>query len=162
MLVSLMSKLRNMLLRGKITSPQTDGDTTYTIQLEALSQNYLSEVYYPYGYGASPPVTGLALNIALSAQPENTVAFPYDPNTRWKNLQQGEVQIGNQVVDTYIKFDTAGNIIVKGNVQVEGNITATGTVSDGDTSMTAMRQAYNGHTHPDPQGGDTGLPSQPM
>lgn len=162
MLFSLMSKFRNILLRGKITAPQIDGNTTYTIQIQALNQNYLSEAYYPYGYGASPPVTGLAINLALSAQPENTVALPYDPNTRWKDLQEGEVQLGNQMLETYIKFDSAGNIIIKGNVQVDGNIESNGTVSDSDTSMTSMRQAYNSHTHADPQGGDTGLPSQPM
>lgn len=151
-----------MFLRGKISAPQTDGKGTYTIQIQALGQNYLSESYYPYGYGANPPTTGIALNMAISAQPQNTVAFPYDPNTRWKQLQEGEVQIGNQLIGTYIKFDTAGNILVKGNLQVDGDISCTGTVSDGDTSMTAMRQAYNMHTHPDPQGGDTGLPSDPM
>lgn len=151
-----------MFVRGKITAPQTDGNATYTIQIQALGQNYLSESYYPYGYGANPPPSGIALNMAISAQPQNTVAFPYDPSTRWKDLEEGEVQIGNQLVGTYIKFDTAGNILVKGNVQVEGNISCTGTVSDGDTSMTAMRGAYNNHTHPDPQGGDTGLPSEPM
>lgn len=163
MIMDLMCKLRNLILRGKMTSLQQDGDAVYTIQSESLNQNYLGEAYYPYGYAGSPPLSGaLVINLALSAQPENVVSLPYNPTSRWKGLQPGEVQIGNQLLETYIKFDAAGNIIIKGNVQVEGDVSATGTISDGATSMTAMRNAYNNHTHPDPQGGDTGPPSIPM
>ena len=105
-LFNIMAKLRNMLLRARIVRPQEDGNAVYTLQTQALNQTYLSEVYYPYGYGASTPVEGgLSINLALSAQSENMVSLPYAPTTRWKNLKEGEVQIGNQLLNTFIKFD---------------------------------------------------------
>jgi len=47
--------------------------------------------------------------------------------------------------------DFKGNITINGDIKVNGSITATGDVIGGGISLV-------NHTHPDPQGGDTGKP----
>lgn len=47
-------------------------------------------------------------------------------------------------------------------LQVSGNITSGGDVSDQKGSIDTMRQTYNSHTHPDPQGGATAPTTQAM
>ena len=41
-------------------------------------------------------------------------------------------------------------------LDVSGSIQANGEISDGKSSMQQMRDIYDGHVHPDPQGGSTG------
>ena len=49
-----------------------------------------------------------------------------------------------------------------GNMEVDGNVTVTQNISDlggAHGTIGALRTAYDGHYHSDPQGGNTGLPS---
>jgi len=53
--------------------------------------------------------------------------------------------------------------IMSGNLSVGGNVVAQGDISDhGNKSMSAMRDAHNQHEHPDPEGGNVGLPTVTM
>lgn len=162
MIDKLICKFRNLLVRGRTVSIQEDEGQVYTITTSSFGQTYLAECYYPYGYGASPPITTLCVNMALSAQPENSVSFPYNSTDRWKDLDVGEVQLGNPIEKTYIKFNKDGTITLKGDFHVDGNISATGNVSDSETSINDIKQAYNNHTHIDSEGGTTSGPSTPL
>jgi hypothetical protein len=70
---------------------------------------------------------------------------------------------------SFIKIKNDGTIEIKattvtieGNLNVVGNISSTQNISDFKSSMEDMRNTYNSHTHTDPQGGNTGMPNQPM
>ncbi len=49
---------------------------------------------------------------------------------------------------------------LKGSLNATQDIHADGEVSDGVRAISADRTIYNGHTHSDPQGGNTGVPNQ--
>jgi len=53
----------------------------------------------------------------------------------------------------------AQNWKLAGNVTVTGTISATGDISDAHGSLQGLRARYDQHTHADPQGGRTDLPS---
>ncbi len=61
-----------------------------------------------------------------------------------------------------INFD-APTVTMSGDLTVAGNIVADGDISDHtDKSMAGMRTVYDGQSHPDAQGGNTGTPSETM
>jgi hypothetical protein len=169
MIYSVLNKIRNMIVKSQLLGSQDDTSLSYTRSTGSLGQVNLAEVYYPYGYGASP-VSGLGLEFSVAGQPENKTVLPYDPATKWVGLNPGEVQVGNQEQQTHIKFNADGTVLIKtnslatieGNLVVTGNISAAGTVSDSSGDMQAMRDAYNQHDHLESGGGTTGGPSTPM
>ena len=62
--------------------------------------------------------------------------------------------------ERYIAFTDSGiNIVVKAGetVAITGNITATGGITAGQGTGDSV--TLQGHTHPDPQGGNTGIPN---
>jgi phage baseplate assembly protein V len=58
-------------------------------------------------------------------------------------------------------ISTSGAATGSGNVSIAGDLHATGDVSDGHGTVQALRGHYNGHVHPDPQGGTTSPTNQP-
>ena len=64
--------------------------------------------------------------------------------------------------------ETTGNLSVGGDLTVSGTASVTGalssatSVADVTGTMQAMRDSYNGHTHPGDSGGTTGTPSVAM
>lgn len=162
MIDRLISKFRNMLLRSFTVSPQEEGNQVYTIKTQALGQTYLNVVYYPYGYSASPPLNTQCVNMALSCQPESSIALPYNSSDRWKGLKEGECQIGNTKTQSFIKFNEDGTITLKGNLKVEGSVEATENISNSETGLNQIKQTYNSHTHIDSNGNATSGPSSPL
>jgi hypothetical protein len=163
MIRSIINKIRNIIVKSQLLDAQTDNGLTYTISTSSFGQTNLSEVYYPYGYGASPH-QGLGVELAISGHPENKVVFPYDPVSKWVGLNSGEVKIGNPKLNTSILFSHDGSIIINTTsaVIINGNLQVNGTISDSVGGLQAMRDTYNEHYHSDPQGGDTGTPNNMM
>lgn len=52
-------------------------------------------------------------------------------------------------------------LVANGTVQINGDLHVNGDVYDRHGSLDRLRGNYDGHTHPDPQGGDTGTTSNP-
>ena len=70
---------------------------------------------------------------------------------------------GDLTVNGTLNVQQTGTIV--GNLTVDANITAIGDISDlngVDGTVGAIRTTYNGHTHVDPQGGSTAIPTQQM
>ncbi|MDD2860413.1 MAG: phage baseplate assembly protein V [Acidiphilium sp.] len=64
---------------------------------------------------------------------------------------------------SFIKLRNDGTIAMQAStVSIEGNLMVSGEISDlggQHGSVDALRQGYDGHVHPDPQGGQTGTTS---
>jgi hypothetical protein len=54
-----------------------------------------------------------------------------------------------------------GTIRIQGNVFVTGDVNASGEIRDHHGTLSALRDHYNAHGHPDPQGGTTATTNQP-
>lgn len=78
----------------------------------------------PYGLCSNPPLgsSGVAINVnGGGSYPTGIVDYP---SQRFKDLEEGEVAIGNYNTGSYIKFDKDGNIRVytTGKVYVDGSV----------------------------------------
>lgn len=141
MINSILAKIKNLILKVVLKSNQEDGNFVYKSIVSAYGQQTYSEIYYPYGYYAVAPSGAVGIKINLSNQPENQITLPYEPNTRFTGNQVGEVQIGNQLQNIYIKFNNEGQIEIisntgvniNGNVIIEGNLTVTGEINSGSS-----------------------------
>jgi len=75
----------------------------------------------------------------------------------------GELWLQHQS-GSFLKLLNNGTISLQaGTVNVNGNLVVTGDISDlngAHGTMAALRDAHDNHTHADPQGGQTGLPSE--
>ncbi|MDD2878005.1 MAG: phage baseplate assembly protein V [Acidiphilium sp.] len=86
----------------------------------------------------------------------------------WSNAEPtpgapvGEFWLVHQT-GSFIKLKNDGTIALQAStVSIEGNLMVSGGISDlggQHGSVDTLRQAYDGHVHPDPQGGQTGTPS---
>jgi len=139
---ALITILRNIITRSKTVDDQIDNNYSYSVNISTYGQTTNSEAYYPYGMASRAPKNSVAITFLIGGQPENKTSFLYDPSTRFTGLEVGEVIIGNQIKQTFIKFNEDGTIdiqtddtlTVKGNQIISGNLTVKGSnvVMDGD------------------------------
>jgi hypothetical protein len=62
---------------------------------------------------------------------------------------------------SFIKLVGNGTVQINGTVDIAGDLNVTGNIYDRFGSMDRLRGNYNIHTHPDPQGGDSGITNNP-
>lgn len=74
----------------------------------------------------------------------------------------GELWLQHQTGSS-LKLHNDGSVAIQATVvNIAGDLVVSGNISDQNGAhgtLAALRNAYDGHTHPDPQGGSTGLPS---
>lgn len=78
--------------------------------------------FSPYGIMHNPPVGSLGLLFSVNSLESHTIGIFDDPNNRTlKNLDNGEVAIGNYITGDYVYFKNGQIIKVRatGNVDVE-------------------------------------------
>ncbi len=150
---SLVVLIRSMIRKTLTADFQRNGSVNYQTITDFQGGNGYADTYYPYGYGAAPPVNTPTIQMSSGGRSTDQIAFPYCAGSQWKfdNGDEGSVIVGNPVTQTYIKFKSDGSIEIKvgsGNkVMVDGDIEATGDVSDGEGSLNELRQTYNSHVH---------------
>lgn len=87
-------------------SAQSD-DTGSRPELVVSYQNRQIKTYpiYTYGYSCVPPVGQTQAVIAqIASSDSNTVSFASSPQIRFKNLQSGEVKVGNYLTNSFVFF----------------------------------------------------------
>lgn len=152
-LQKVIHKAKMMIKHTFISGGQTEGADFYFAQVKAFNSPSRSPMYYPYGYAANPPVGAMGVTLNVLGQEENQMTFPYTIEDRWLNLQSGEVQLGNHLKQTSIKFDSDGNatIVTTGQVTIKGDLLVTGDITansdSSSVSMSDIKEKYNDHTH---------------
>lgn len=127
-----------------------------------------------YGVCSVPPRSSLGLLFAIEGMGGVQYGIFDYPTGRFKNLTEGEVQVGNYLTQTYIKFDASGNVTIvasgdltanvsgtttiNSNTVINGDLTVSGDVTATDYNSTAIGVSYNTHIHTGDSGGDTGTP----
>lgn len=144
---------------GKITSVDpSHGTVRVELQPEGVTTGWLP-VLSPWvgdGWGLSCPPTpgdqvfilpqeGDAENgVVIGRSWSQSAAVPQSPvGELWLTHRSG----------SFIRLLNNGTISLRGDLHVDGDI------YDRHGSVAVLRGVYNGHTHPDPQSGRTGLPN---
>ena len=77
----------------------------------------------PYGLSSHPPVGSLAVLLSPDGRRDDPVALIADPLNRFKNLEEGEVEIGNDLTRTSIKFRKDKGLVL--TVSPDGDLVVT-------------------------------------
>lgn len=130
----------------------------------------------PYGLCSNPPVNSLGLLFKVEGM--NGVHYGIFDNVtgRFKNLESGEVQIGNYTTGASIKFSANGDVTIdtdggntiintvnytlnhSGSATINGDVTVNGVVTATDFDSTGAGVTFNDHTHTESGGGTTSAP----
>lgn len=165
MIDEIFGALRGIAGMGTVQSVNDVGEAqTVTVEMQDGAVRADVEVLQVFGLASVPPANGaICLLIAVGGDPANLRAWPIaSPSARFGGLQPGEMCIyavdGSRV---HIKqggivevWAGASMVINAPAVTVNGTMTVTGDVVAGPNSVSLTK-----HTHPDPQGGNTGTPS---
>lgn len=124
------------------------------------------------GTAYRPKKGAIALSLAVSCNSGNSAIIPLETSKKVV-LAEGESAFGNFESGCYMIFRNDGSIQSfgnwqhKGNMAINGNLTVTGnttvsgqtqsaTLSTSDATIGGIQFAT--HRHPDPDGGNTGVP----
>jgi phage baseplate assembly protein V len=118
------------------------------------------------GWGFAAPLTpgDQVLVLAQEAEAEHGVVLGCVWSAVDKPLAapSGELWLQHQS-GSFVKLKNDGTIALQAaTVNVTGNLVVTGDISDQNGAhgvLAALRNAHDTHRHPDPQGGESGLPS---
>lgn len=69
------------------------------------------QIVYPYGLCANAPKGSLVLLFNVQGQEENRAGIANHVQSRFKNLKEGEVAVGNYMTECYVKFNEDGDTI---------------------------------------------------
>jgi len=135
--------------------------------------------FSPFGLYAQPKEGSLGLVLAPHGRIDQAAALFMEVNERFKDLQQGEVLVGNADTKAFIKFkedgsievdtdqkvtiraasgvEVTGDLTVAGNVDVTGEVAATVDVKGGPAQTSLI-----GHTHTITGGSSAGTTTPPI
>lgn len=121
--------------RALVTLSSKDNEKFQRMQVQYFGKTTNIEVLFPYGLNANPPEGSLALLIPINNDDSNMTAFIYDPTTRFKDLKQGEVAIGNPTTKARIEFSEDGSINIIKNETTSIKINEDGSVDINSTQI---------------------------
>lgn len=138
------------------------------VQLSALKKETLSrvELFQHFGFSSSPPLGTELVFVCVGGNRDHAIVVgELNREARPTGHAAGEVELYNaNGVSVLLRADGAVVVVASGglqasdDVQAGGDVVAGGDVADAVGTLDALRQAYNVHVHPDPQGGSTGPP----
>lgn len=172
----MINKLVNLIKRVVTSAAMQDSGNYPIVQVQYLGRTAFVELLSPYGLSTSPPIGSLGTCWSILGQEDNRAALITAGAARFKNLQPGEVVVGNYLTQSYVKFNVDGSISIvaagnltatvggtttlnsTGNVNItapqviiNGTLQVTGDIIDNSGSntdtMAGMRTKYNSHTH---------------
>lgn len=126
---AIANRVTNLIKRCVLTRVSKD-DAQYQIgQCQYLGRVADIEFASLYGHSYNAPLDSTGIMVNILGDEENQAAFFNLPQERFKNLKSGEVQCGNFVTRSSIKFAEDGEIIIdsKGNIEI---------ISEKDLSIT--------------------------
>ncbi len=144
---------------GKVTSVDpVQGTARVQLQPEGVTTGWLP-VLSPWvgdGWGLScPPSPGdQVLILPQEGDAENGVVIgrSWSQTAATPQTAVGELWLTHRS-GSYVRLLNDGTIGIRGDVHVDGDI------YDRHGSLAGLRDVYNRHTHPDPQGSQTGRPN---
>lgn len=155
----MFNKLKNILLRCKVTKAGDDAGIYPQNQIQSLGVVQNCQIISIYGINYNPPenTDGVAFDIMASAENKGAI-FQGTLNRVQKGLKPGEIAIGSPIGGNYIKFLLDGGIEIHGkylkqvideqasykatSTLVESPIESTGNISTtGDVNITGKIHA---------------------
>ncbi len=137
--------ISNIVKRAALTRPADDSKDYSIAQVQYFDKVVECEMVSPYGLFSNAPLNSHMLIFNVNALEENRAGIAYLHAERFKNLQPGEVQIGNPSALNYVKFDEDGNIEANapGNITWTASGSFTGTITGNISFSTSGTATYS-------------------
>lgn len=116
--------ISNIVKRAYVSLSKTDDADIPVVQVSYLGKTGDSEMLSPYGLSVRLPRDIQVLLFAIQAQENNRLCMGYSQTDRFKNLEEGEVVIGNPLTKSFVKFDKDGNIDIESKAKIVINSTS--------------------------------------
>ena len=160
-----MRDLRNRLLqmvgRGILRVLEADG-SAQRLQVELLAREVRGRIDHAQAFGVhTVPLEGAEVVVVFPGgnRGDGLALVVADARHAPDDLVGGESCLydatGQRVhlrADGSVLIQTSGRLVVDGDLEVAGSVSASGQVSDASSSMQAMRDTYNVHSHPGASG----------
>ena len=115
-----------MIKRAVVSLSTADTGNYPTVQVSYLGKTSEVEVLFPYGLAGRLPKDALVLCFNVEGSEENKAGIGNTPTQRFKELEEGEVVVGNPLTGSKIHFKANGDIEVIGKndkaVTIDGEI----------------------------------------
>lgn len=168
MLAPLVARVRLVVGRAVLRAVD-EARKVRELQLTALPGETMGSVehFQHFGLTSRPPLGTEVVIVCAAGARDHALAIADEHRASRPAgvLAVGEVMLYAQGgARVHVKNDGSvvvtapAGVQVSANLDAGGDITAGGQVADLLGTLDALRQAYNVHVHPDPQGGSTGPP----
>lgn len=110
----LYTKIKNAIKFGFTTRYTPDTENVPIVEVSYLKKpGKLAELISPYGLSVGLPANTQVLVFSVGGVEGRRVAIGWSQIDRFKNLNEGEVVLGNPKTGAHIKFDERGNIRIE-------------------------------------------------
>lgn len=168
-LAPIATRARLAVARAILRAIQDEGSPVRVVQVTALAGETMGRVPHlqHFGFSSAPPAGSRLVLVCPMGSRDNALAVAEEhPDHRPAGLlAEGEVVVyaagGARVhvrADGSVVVTAPNGVQVSHTLEAGQDLIAGGQVEDLNGTLDALRQAYNVHTHPDPQGGTTGPP----
>lgn len=115
-------KLKSIVKRAYVSRANDDSGDDPATQITFFgNKTDDAERISPYGLYTNLPEDTQVLLFCISSHGEDKSVMGYARKDRFKNLEEGEVVVGNIISGTFIKFNNDGSI----DVEADGNVNIT-------------------------------------
>ncbi len=131
----MLQKLINLVKNCFVSQVLDDSKTYAIIEVSHDDRTIVAQNITQYGLYSNPPKNATGIVILIGADASKAAAIVNVDDERFKNLEEGEVAVGNPLTTSKIFFDKDGNIIefsknnLTINVTNDNNITVSGEYS---------------------------------
>ena len=145
-----MQRIINLIKSLTRTSTKTAGQWEHKYfgcWVSVFGQSRKSEVFYPYGIKANPPLGTRNVSHLMNGNANNPLSMPMMPGGgNIPNANPGDVILGNPESGNYILLTAAGGLKIVGDIEVQGKMTVSDEVTASDC-MTSDGVSLKDHTH---------------
>jgi len=146
----MINNIKKIIRTAIITLIGQDNELYNRAQVEYLETPRTIHILMPYGLYAVLPKDSLVLTFAVNGNEDNLIGIGEHSDTRFKDLKEGEVIVGNAKTQSKIYFKENGDVLIESQGNI--NINSTGVVNiNGDTQPivrgTALQTLFNSHQH---------------
>ena len=165
MILKLINKIKNIVKIARIVSVDDSADIRFGV-VKYLGKEQECQIFTPYGIMSNPPENSMGPIFQIDGEESKLMGmFDRTDNRPVKNLESGEVAVGNYETGDYVKFKDGNiieiscggdlNITVSGTATIDGDLDVTGEVT-AKSGSPATKVTLSQHVHP-----GTGSPPTP-